>query len=61
MDKWDAFTLILQENKLNEFLNKIYMNKDLVEDKMKEMKTIILETANEWDKSNTYEQEEIIK
>ena len=60
-EKWDAFTLILQEHKLNELLNKIYTNKDLIDDKMKEMKTIILETAIEWDKSNSPEQKEIIK
>ena len=29
MENWDKFTIILQENKLQEFLNKIYMHRNL--------------------------------
>ena len=37
------------------------MKKDLLDDKTKEMKSIILETAIEWNENNPFEHEEIMK
>ena len=45
MEKWDTFTVMLKDYYLEEYTNKIYMNRTLVEDETKPMKTIILETA----------------
>ena len=45
MAKWDTFTVMLKDHYLEEYSNKIYMNRTLEEDKTKSMKTIILETA----------------
>ena len=55
MDKWDTFTVMLKDYQLQEFLNKIYLNKDLIEDKQKDMKQTIFETAKEWIKNNPFE------
>ena len=38
MEKWNQFELILKDNELQELLNKIYLNKDIIDDKNKEMK-----------------------
>ena len=60
MDKWDDFTLLLQENKMHDFLNVIYMIRDLLENKTIEMKNIILESATYWKKNKPFAHEEII-
>ena len=48
MENWDKFTIILQENKMQEFLNKIYMHRNLAVAKAKDMKEIILQSAEDW-------------
>ena len=48
MEKWDTFTTLLQDYYLHEFLKAIYQNKDSATDLEKEMKLIILETAQKW-------------
>ena len=46
---------------MHEFLNKIYMYKNRAVAKAKDMKVIILETAEEWMNNKPRELDEIIK
>ena len=55
MDKWDNFTIVLQDNQEHKFLNNIYIEKDLTENEYKEMKNIILDVAIEWKENNPFE------
>ena len=55
MDAWDKFTIILQENKMQDYLNKVYKHKHLATAKANDMTAIIQETAQEWyDKHNEH-------
>ena len=51
MEKWDTLKLILQENKLQEFLNNLCMNTI----KTKNTTDTIIETIIEWKKNNPTE------
>ena len=48
MDAWEKLTIILQENKMQDYLNKVYKHKHLATANAKTMIEIIKETAQEW-------------
>ena len=61
MAKWDALVLFLQDQGMTDFLKTIYTNTDQVTELNRDIKSMLLSTAKEWNKNNPNLQKEIIK
>ena len=52
MEKWDELIMHLRDNEMTDFLNKIYANMDQSRNSNNDVKSMILNIAEEWQKNN---------